>query len=70
LEGVLVTEVEQGSPAWRDGLQPGHVITSVDRKPVENVKDFKDALSKADGERILFLITDGRSSRFVVVTIE
>jgi serine protease Do len=70
LEGVLVTEVEQGSPAWRAGLQPGHVITSVDRKPVENVKDFKVALSKADGERILFLITDGRSSRFVVVTIE
>jgi serine protease Do len=70
LEGVLVTEVEQGSPAWRAGLQPGQVITSVDRKPVESVREFKSALEAAKDHKILLFVTDGRSSRFVVVKIE
>ncbi|VGO15906.1 Periplasmic serine endoprotease DegP [Pontiella desulfatans] len=70
LEGVLVTEVEQGSPAWRAGLQPGQVITSVDRQPVESVREFKEMLAQSESGKILFLVTDGRSSRFVVATIE
>ena len=68
--GVLVTEVDQGSPAWRAGLQPGQVIAGVDRKPVESVDEFLKALSESDGKRILFLVSDGRSSRFVVVNLE
>jgi len=69
-EGVLVAEVEQGSPAWRSGLQPGHVIESVDRKPVENVDEFMRILAEVEGGRVLFLVADGRSSRFVVVTVD
>ncbi|MDF7826817.1 DegQ family serine endoprotease [Pontiellaceae bacterium B12227] len=69
LSGVIITEVEQGSAAWEAGLQPGQVVTSVNRMPIESVRDFKDALEAADGGRILFLITDGRVSRFVVVTM-
>ena len=68
--GVLITQVDQGSPAWRAGLQPGLVIAGVDRKPVENVDEFMDALSESGGNRILFLVSDGRSSRFVVVNLE
>ncbi|WP_372846411.1 DegQ family serine endoprotease [Pontiella sp.] len=70
LEGVLVTEVKQGSPAWRAGLQPGQVITSVDRKPVDSVNAFKKALEEAPDHKILLFVTDGRSSRFVVVKLE
>ncbi len=70
-EGVLVTAVKQGSSAWRAGLQPGQMIGSVNREPVVNVRAFKKALSKAEGtNKILLLVADGRSSRFVVVTIE
>jgi serine protease Do len=68
--GVLVAEVEQNSPAWRAGLQPGQIISSVDRKPVENVDDFMQTLSADKDNRLLFLVSDGRSSRFVVVNIE
>jgi len=67
---VLITDVGQNSPAWRAGLQPGQIIASVDRKPVGNVSEFTQALSSAEGGRVLLLVGDGRGSRFVVVTIE
>ena len=69
VEGILVTEVEQGSPAWRAGLQPGQVITSVNRQGIGSVKEFKQAVAASEGERILLLVTDGRSSRFIVVRV-
>ena len=34
VEGVLVAEVEEGSPAERNGLQPGDIVTAVNRKKV------------------------------------
>jgi serine protease Do len=70
-QGVLITEVQQGEAAWRVGLQPGQVITSVNRQMVGDKEAFMEAL-KLTGEnrRVLFLVTDGRSSRFVVVTVE
>ncbi|MDZ8119324.1 DegQ family serine endoprotease [Pontiella agarivorans] len=70
IEGVIITEVEQGSAAWNAGLQPGQVITTVNRKPIDSVKAFKKAVSENEGHRILFLITDGRVSRFVVVNLD
>ena len=66
--GVLVTEVEQGSPAWHARLRPGQIIASVDRKPVESVEGFMQALSEAEGNRLLLLVSDGHGSRFLVVT--
>ncbi len=70
-DGVLISEVEQGSPAWRSGLQPGQVITSVNREKVGNVQEFRRRVSESgEGGRILMLISDGRSSRFVVVSVE
>ena len=68
--GVLVSEVEKGSPAWRAGLQPGLLILSINRIPVENVEEFMQTLSVVEDDRVLFLISDGRSSRFVVVTVD
>ncbi|NNJ70101.1 MAG: DegQ family serine endoprotease [Kiritimatiellales bacterium] len=69
-EGVLVTTVEPGSPASRSGLKIGHIITSVNRQSIDSVREFKQTLQEAEGGKILFLISDGRSSRFIVVTIE
>lgn len=69
--GVLITSVREGSAAWRARLNPGQVITSVNRKAVSNCADFYEALVKAsDRSRVLFLISDGRSSRFAVVVFE
>lgn len=69
-QGVLVAEVGQDSPAWRAGLKPGQIIASIDRKPIGNVEEFMQALSEVEDGRVLFLVADGRGSRFVVVSIE
>lgn len=69
-DGVIVTEVKQDGAAWRVGLKPGHVITSVNRNAIKGVRDFKKELGKIEGNKILLFITDGRSSRFIVVTVD
>ncbi|MEM1057364.1 MAG: trypsin-like peptidase domain-containing protein [Bacteroidota bacterium] len=45
VEGVLVTDVERSSEAYRDAdIRRGVVIIEVDRKPVRNRADFEAAL--------------------------
>ena len=44
VEGILVTKVEPGSMAEEKGIQPGVVITSVNRKEVNDLKDLNDIL--------------------------
>ena len=67
-EGVLVTEVEPGSMAARKGIEPGNVITKVDRKPVTNPRDFRQAIKEADAKKgVLLVITSKTGSRFEVL---
>jgi serine protease Do len=42
--GLLVRGVEEGSPAANAGLQPGDVISEVNRKPVKSIDDVKQAM--------------------------
>jgi S1-C subfamily serine protease len=70
-DGVIITSVEEGGPAWRARLEPGQIITSVNRKSVSDRSSFYDELVEAsERSRVLFLISDGRSSRFAVVVFE
>src|SRR6516162_4564677 len=39
--GLQVTGVTPGSPAWRQGLQPGDVIASVNGNPVATLQDLR-----------------------------
>ncbi len=47
-QGLLVTAVEDDSPAGAKGIQPGDVITEVNHKAVKTTKDLRDALKSAD----------------------
>lgn len=51
--GINVTDVEPGSPAAQRGLQPGDVITAVNRRRVQNLQQLRDI---AASNRILFLL--------------
>ena len=50
-EGVIVTEVENGSSAAKKGLQAGDIITEVNQQPVRTPKEFREALQGADLKR-------------------
>jgi len=65
ISGVLVTSVEQGSRAYRNGLQAGDIITAINRQPVDSRNAFMTfleshsgtiALNVTRGDQLLFLI--------------
>jgi serine protease Do len=66
--GVLVTAVESGSVAEEKKIKPGDVITEVNRAPVSNMKQFRDALKASDPKRgaVINFISKG-TSRFTVL---
>ena len=69
-DGVVVAQVEPGSRAQMAGIEPGSVVTEVNRKPVKNVKEFKDALN--DGTRnntVLLNVQKDGHSRYVAMKL-
>lgn len=71
--GVLVTEVDGGSPADEAGLQAGDVITAIDENPVKNTQDFHNLEGQfpVDEKVRLEYIRDGktRSAKLKVVEL-
>ena len=66
IEGVLVTRVEAGSPAWRHGLRPGDVVLAVNRERVRALAELDEAV-RAGGASLLLNIQRGRSSVLLIV---
>ncbi len=66
--GVIVAAVERDSPADEKGIQPGDVITQINRQPVTNLKQFRQALKAADARKGLMvnLVSNG-SNRMVIL---
>ncbi|MCL5096965.1 MAG: trypsin-like peptidase domain-containing protein [Candidatus Omnitrophica bacterium] len=66
--GVIVTEVEDGCLASKQGVKPGDVITEVNQKPVANLKEFRDAIKQADLKKgVILNLISGRSAKFVIL---
>src|SRR5262249_34959300 len=67
--GVIVTEVAPGSAAATAGVQPGDVITEVNRQRITNVDDLERVAhsTKASDSVLLRLRRDG-SSLYVVLS--
>jgi serine protease Do len=64
-KGVLVLEVQPGSPADSIGLEPADVIREVNQRPVNNGSDFERAMRQGRrGERILLLVQRGDNAVF------
>ncbi|HXF49863.1 MAG TPA: Do family serine endopeptidase [Verrucomicrobiae bacterium] len=54
--GVIVLDVEPGSPADRKGIEPGFIISEVNGRPVASENDFQEALKGARKDRPLSLL--------------
>ncbi|MFN0066147.1 MAG: trypsin-like peptidase domain-containing protein, partial [Limisphaerales bacterium] len=61
--GVLITRVRAGSPAAALGLQPGEVVTRVNRRTVRNVEEFETQLAAGDLKRGISLTLVGEEGR-------
>jgi serine protease Do len=67
-EGVLVSEVQEGSPADEVGIQPQDVIVQVNKVKISTMKDYTREITKAAAKKsVTLLIKRGRSSFFVAL---
>ena len=66
-KGVVVTQVDPSSAAASVGLDRGMVIQEVNRKPVNNVEEFKRALAGSSSQSVLLLVNQGGVTRYLVV---
>ena len=70
-KGVVVAQVEAGSPAAEAGLETGMLIMQVEKKPVTNLDEFTDAVKKAASKKsILLLVKQGKYSHFIVINLK
>ena len=68
MTGVVVSRVEHGSEAAREGITRGTLIMEVNRAKVTNTKDFNTAINKAaKKEKVLLRIRQERFTRLVVL---
>jgi serine protease Do len=67
VEGALVTEVDQSSPAAEAGLSPGDVIIEINRRPVRNAEDAVRLTEKTENPKTLLKIWSRGSIHFLVV---
>jgi len=69
--GVVITRVEPGGPAAKADLRRGDVIQEVDRRSINNVEDFEQAIGEAETQNsILLLVRREGNNLFVAVNPE
>jgi len=69
-KGVVIAEIEPGSPAERAGLQPGILIQEVNRQPVNTVAQFKKFVAESESNVLLIRYTDGQRSLYTTLRKE
>jgi serine protease Do len=70
-QGVIVAEVEAGSPADNVGIEPGQLIEEVNKIRVRNLAELKEALKKeSDSKQVLLRVRAGEYSKYVALKHE
>jgi serine protease Do len=63
--GLLVSDIEQGGPAWEAGMRRGDIILEVNRKTVTDIEEFRAALKSREKDRAtLFLVKRNGNTLF------
>ena len=66
--GVVVTRVDPGSPASRQGVHAGMIVQQVEDVPVRTLADLELAIqSPSKGEGLLLRVWDGEFSSFLIL---
>ena len=66
--GVVISNVQPGSPAAEVKLRPGDLIKEINRQKIQNLKDYNQALQKVKkGESLLLLVKRGDRTFYVAL---
>jgi serine protease Do len=66
IEGVIVSEVKQGSDADKAGFMPGDIIIQIEDTMIRNVSDVEKAMKKYDGKKRVYINRRGMIRILVV----
>ncbi|GAX60334.1 trypsin-like serine proteases, typically periplasmic [Candidatus Scalindua japonica] len=68
-EGIVITNVQRGSPAFKAGLTKGDLIVEVQHKPVTSSEELYQAILKIRNEEdiLLFIKRPDKASKFIVL---
>ena len=67
--GVVISDIKQGSPAAEAGLRPGDLIMEVNRKGINKLNDYQQALKQVKkGGNLLLLVQRGSGAFYAVLT--
>jgi serine protease Do len=66
--GVIVTQVEPGSPAENADIVAGTLVMEVNRQKVKDADDFWEQIKKS-GNSILLYVRQGEFSRYIVIQL-
>ncbi len=70
VQGVVVTSVDDDSPAFEAGLNSGDIIEKVASTAITNLKDFEAAVKGSDPQAgVLLLVRTGTATRFVPLKV-
>jgi serine protease Do len=69
-KGVVITDVDPGSPAADAGLRRGDVIQEVNRRSVNSVSDFQRAMRQAGKQPVVLSVNRQSSTAYIVVQSE
>lgn len=68
IKGVVVNNIDEESPA-AGILAKGDIIMEIDRKPISNIKEYNDIVSKIEkNQGVLLLIMRGGSARYLTIS--
>jgi len=67
-KGVVVTAVEPDGPAAQANLRSGDLVKEINRRKIQNLRDYNEAMKDAEKDKpLLLLIKRGENTFYVVV---
>ena len=72
-QGLIITDVENNSPGMKSGLQKDMVISTIDRKPVSSISEFRNLTReslKGEDDAVLLYVYTQKHGFYVVVEEE
>ena len=70
VSGVLITEVDQASNAFSEGLRAGQVILRINQQTVRSAGDVLEIMRAFDGDSLLLHVWTQGGARFVVLPLD
>ena len=69
-DGVIISNVQQGSAAGDAGLNPGDIILEIDKKPINTLDNYSEALENVkSGDTALFLVKRGSNTIYSAIRV-